>query len=198
MTLDYFTLVEFRTLPDVPQATFSDAVVTLAAEYVQGIIEGTCGTSFVPRTIVETLDGAGGTTLRLKSPYVLTITSVTVNGVAVTDQFTFDAGVLERRTTGTFLAQRWTTGRRNIVVTYTAGYSTTPPADIKGAAMDATRMRLLSQSPTSTVDARRTGLNTDMGTISYVVAGEKRPTGYPEVDAVIMRWATKLNTVTYP
>ena len=44
----------------------------------------------------------------------------------------------------------------------------------------------------SAIDDRRTSLSTEQGTVSYVIAGEDRPTGYPDVDAVIMRWARKL------
>lgn len=199
MTLDYFTLVEFRTLPDVPSGTYSDAKVTTAAEFMQEAVEGACQAYFVGRAVVETLDGTGGTTLRLKTPHVLSITSVTVDGVTLTDQFTVDAGILERRTAGTYTPQRWTQGRRNVVVTYQAGYATAPPKDIKDAVMWAVRDRLISQGTQNGIDVRRTSMTNDLGgTVQYVLPGEKRPTGYPELDAVIARWSRKLNTVTYP
>jgi hypothetical protein len=199
MTLDYFTLAELRALPDVTAGEFTDAQITTAGEFMQAIVESECQASFVSRATVETLDGTGGTTLRLKTPYVLSITSVTVDGVTLTDQFTVDAGILERRTTGTYTPQPWTRGRRNIVVTYAAGYSSTPPSDIKGAVMWAARDRLMSQGSQNGIDVRRTSVTNDLGgTIQYVLPGEKRPSGYPELDAVIGRWSRKLNTVTYP
>lgn len=198
MALDYFTLEEFRALPDVPEEDYDDAAVTAAAEYVQGIVEGVCQTSFVPRTVTETLDARGGTRLLLSTPYVREITSVTIDGVLSMDSFTAHHGVLERVTTGTFTPLQWGYGWRNVTVVYEAGYSDEPPADIKGAVMQATRARLLSQSSDAVMDDRRTSLNTEMGVIGFVVAGQKNPTGYPEVDAVLMRWAAKLNTVTFP
>jgi hypothetical protein len=198
MALDYFSIEEFRAQPDVPESKYNDAAVTAAAEYVQGIVEGHCGTSFVGRQAVETLDGTGTTTLRLATPYVLGVDSVTVNGTVLTDEYVVDAGVLERRAAGSFSSLSWSRGRRNVVVTYRAGYSDEPPADLKGAVIQAVRARLMATSSQATIDDRRTSLNTDMGVINYVIAGQERPTGYPEVDAVIMRWAKKLNTVTYP
>lgn len=198
MTLDYFTLAELRALPDVTAGEFTDAQITTAGEFMQEAVEGACQASFVGRSTVETLDGTGGTSLRLKTPHVISITSVTVDGVTLTDQFTVDAGILERRTAGTYTPQPWTRGRRNVVVTYSAGYSSTVPKDIKDAVMWAARDRLISQSSQNGVDVRRTSMTNDFGTVQYVLPGENRPTGYPELDAVISRWARKLNTVTYP
>lgn len=199
MALDYFTLEELRAEPDVASTErYPDDRVTAAGEYVQGIIEGACQTSFVAREVTETLDGTGATRLMLSTPFVLAVNSVTIDGVACTDEFTVSHGVLERRTVGTFTPLVWTRGRRNIVVNYDAGYSATPPADIKGAALQATRARLLATSDYSVINDRQTSLTTELGTIGFVVAGEDRPTGYPEVDAVINRWAKKLNTVTFP
>jgi hypothetical protein len=198
MALEYFTLAELRLLPDCAGSAFTDAQITTAGEFIQAAVETECQTSFVARSVTETLDGTGTTRLRLKTPYVVAITSVTVNGVALTDQFTVDAGILERRTAGTYTSQPWTLGRRNIVVVYTAGSSSTPPADIKDAALWAARDRLLAQSDRAGIDARRTSMTTEFGTVNYVIPGEKRPTGFPELDATIARWSRKLNTVTYP
>jgi len=78
-------------------------------------------------------------------------------------------------------------------VTYQAGYSATVPDDIREAAMQATRARLMETATNTGVDDRRTSLSNDMGTISFVIAGEGRPTGYPVVDEVIMGWKRKLD-----
>lgn len=199
MALDYFTLAEFRAVPDMDdESKYPDARVTAVGEYVQAVIEGACRTSFVPRAVTEVLDGDGSTSLRLSTPYVRAVTSVTIEGVLSTDTTSVVHGILERTTAGSYSPLSWTRGRRNVTVVYTAGYSTTPPADIKEAAMQATRARLMSTSEFSSIDDRRTSITNEMGTISFVIAGEERPTGYPEVDAVINRWAKKLNTVTYP
>ena len=199
MALDYFTLAEARALPDIDDTSkYPDARVTALGEYVQAVIESACQTSFAARTVVETLDGSGTTRILLKTPYVLSVTSVTIDGVTSTDTFSAQRGVLERRLTGSYTPLTWTEGRRNIVCTYQAGYSSTPPADIKEAALQATRARLMSSSAFSAIDDRRTSISNEMGVVSFITAGAKQPTGYPEVDAVINRWARKLNTVTFP
>jgi hypothetical protein len=79
------------------------------------------------------------------------------------------------------------------LVTYQAGYSSTPPSDIKEAALQATRARLLTMDSQAGIEDQRTSLSTDQGTVNYVIAGEDRPTGYPEVDEVIMGWKRKLD-----
>jgi hypothetical protein len=51
--------------------------------------------------------------------------------------------------------------------------------------MWATRDRLLGQGDMAGIDVRRTTVATEFGTTSYVLPGEKRPTGYPDLDALI-------------
>ncbi|HKY57538.1 MAG TPA: hypothetical protein VJL80_05830 [Aeromicrobium sp.] len=200
MALDYFTLAEFRALPDMNDSSmWSDARVTAIGEYIQGVIEGECQTSFVARSTTETLDGSGTTRLLLKTPYVLSITSATINGTAVTDTMSVSRGVVERVVAGTYNPMTWTLGRRNVTIVYSAGYSTTPPSDIKEAALQGARAYALETSEKSGTLARRSSVTNDLGgTTSYVLAGEEQPTGYPQVDAVIVRWKRKLNKVTYP
>lgn len=189
---DYFTLAEFRTLPQMSDAAkYPDAAVDRAAAYITAIIERECGTSFIPRAVTETLDGSGTGTLVLSSPYARSLTSVSVGGVAVAvGNLTATGGVLRYLDGST----SWSRGAQNVTVAYQAGYTTAPPADIKEAAMQGTRARLLETASTSLVDDRRTGMTTDTGgTINFVIAGENRPTGYPTVDAVILGWKRRLD-----
>jgi hypothetical protein len=121
------------------------------------------------------------------------LTSVTVDGVAVTvGLLTANSGVLRYLDRGTV----WpTTAEANVVVVYSAGEYTTCPADVKDTVMQATRDRLLSQSDRAGVDVRRTSMNTEFGTVNYVIPGEKRPTGYPDLDALIASY--QRTTPTY-
>lgn len=191
---DYFTLAELRALPQMSDATkYPEARVLAAAAYITSIIEREVGTSFVPRAVTETLDGTGGPSLSLGSPYVQSLSSVTAGGTVLnlaTVRATRGFGLLEFVSGGSV----WPTGRDSVTVAYLSGYSTTPPADIKEAALTATRWRLLATNSNAELDARRTSLTNDMGgTTSYAIAGPDRPTGYPEVDAVIMGWKHKLD-----
>jgi hypothetical protein len=112
---------------------------------------------------------------------------VTVGGTTVSvSGLTAVGGVLRYATSGSYTGTVWTAGAGNVVVTYTAGRYTTCPADIKDAVMWATRDRLLSQGDRAGIDVRRTSMSNDLGgTTTYLLPGEKRPTGYPDLDALI-------------
>jgi hypothetical protein len=200
VALEYFTLAEIRALPDVTEGGYSDAVIEAANAHFVSIVEREVGTSFISRTVTDEVHDGGVYEIILKKRFVLSVTSATENGTAVTDTLSVSSnGLLQRFATGSYTPKVWLSGSRNIRVTYSAGYSATCPADLKSAVMWATRDRLITQGSQNGIDVRRTSVTNDLGgTIQYVLPGEKRPTGYPELDAVIARWANKLNTVTYP
>lgn len=186
---DYFTLDELRDLPDVDGFGVEDC--ERAAAYIVGVIEREVETSFISRTIVDEVhDGSAGQ-IFLDEPYVLSVTEVLENGVAVSDTLTARAGILRRTNAGQSIG--WAQGYGNILVTYEAGYSDTPPDDVKEAALRGTRLHLLAKAEKSSANARRTSLSGDMGVENFVVAGEDRPTGYPEVDATILGWKSRLH-----
>lgn len=191
---DYFTLAELRALPDISDtARYTDARCLASAAYITSIIEREVGTSFIARTITAEIHDGGCPAILLRHPFVRSVTSVTENGTTVTDDVRAASGVLRRFPTGSYIPLPWLPGVGNISVTYQSGYSATPPADLKDAAMQASRARLLTMDSQAGIEDRRTSLSTDQGTIGFVIAGEGRPTGYPEVDEVIMGWKRKLN-----
>ena len=197
MAFEYFTEAELRALPHMSDTTkFPTARCDAAAAYIVGIIEREVGTSFIARTVTdEVYDGTGDDELILNAWHIQSVTSAKVNGVAVTGTLTARNGVLRRISSGSTVD--WPEGDSNITVTYEAGYSSTPPADVKEAALKGTRAHLLSTMANSAMDDRRTSLSTDMGTVSFVVAGQDRPTGYPDVDAVILSWRNRLSVGVY-
>lgn len=180
---DYFTLTEFRALPDMANATtYPDARVEASAAYFTSVVEREVGAPFIPRSVTETLDGTGASTLVLSTIHVRSLTSVTVGGVAVTvGDLTAEYGILRYLNGGT----SWAGGVQNVTVTYMAGEFAVCPPDIKEPVMWATRDRLLNQATSAGVDARKTSVQTEFGTTNYVLPGERRPTGYPELDAAI-------------
>ncbi len=187
---DYFTLAEFRELPDMGEARFTDARIEVVAAAATATIERVVGTSFVARSQTATLDGTGGTTLPLPHAYVLSLTALSFSGTA---QTVGDFGVLPGGVVYATSGAAFPSGSRNIVATYDAGYSSTPPADIKDAAMWATRARLLETNSASVMNDRRSSV-TDAtgGTTTFVIPGEDRPFGYPLVDAVVLGWRSRL------
>jgi hypothetical protein len=149
----------------------------------------------VARTVTDEVHDGGRYSIPLRSTHVLAITSATQNGVAVSSgELNLDGTILERFATNATWPTLWTSGRRNIKVTYTSGYCVLAdiPKDIKEAALQGTRARLLTMDSQAGIEDRRTSLSTDAGTVQFVIAGEGRPTGYPEVDEVIMGWKRKL------
>lgn len=192
---DYFTLVEFRLLPDCGGSAFTDAQILAAAAYFTTIVEREVKRPFIPRTYTDTLDGNGRTGLVLTHPNVRSLTSVTVSGVAVTvGNLTATSGVLRYSTSGGGELTTWTSGTSNVVAVYTAGDFATCPPDVKDAVMWATRDRLLSQGDQNGVDIRRTSITTDYGTTSYVLPGANSPTGYPDLDALIASYRRNVST----
>ena len=188
---DYFTLAELKALPDMSGET--DARIEAAAAWAVEIIEREVGTSFVARTVTDEVHDGGDAIVVLDTPYVLSVTSATENGSAVTDTLSAKAGVLRRFSTGSYAPGAWLAGCGNVTVTYEAGYSSTPPGDIKEAALAATRWHLLEGRANNVHSPRQTSITNEMGgTVNFATAGADRPTGYPDVDAVIIGWRTRL------
>jgi len=169
---EYFTLEEFRDLGGMDdEGKYSDATIERAAAYIVAVIERVVGTSFVPRTFTRTVPLVNGSPA-LSAPFVL----------EVTDQ--------QDVTTGSSYPFG---GTSNVSVTYRAGYSETPPADIKEAAMQGTRARVLDTASNARINDRTSQMTNEAGgTTTYVLAGMERPTGYPDVDAVILGWRRRL------
>lgn len=193
---DYFTLDEFRTLPDVPPSEYSDAKVLAAAAHFTTIVERETDHAFIPRTITDVLDGTGTSNLILTRNNVRSLTSCTVDGVTVdVALLTTRHGVLRYKTNSGGWRKTFPCGAGNVTVVYSAGDATCP-ADIKDAVMWATRDRLISQNETSGSWDRKSSVSNAVGdTIQYVLPGEKRPTGYPELDALIASYVR--NTASF-
>lgn len=188
--MPYFTTDELRALPDVQDpGRFSDERLTAAHDWIASIVERECDTSFIVKTITETLDGDGSVQLPLSDAYARSITSATVDSDVVdVNTLLLRNGYLRYLDGYT----PWSSALANITVTYTAGYSTEPPPDLKEAMMRGARNWLLTSDAWSGKDSRATSISNDGGTIGLVVAGPDRPTGYPDVDTTIMAWARRV------
>lgn len=197
---DYFTLAELRALPDVSNASkYPDSrVLDVAAQFV-AIIEREVGVAFIARTVTAERHDGGTDEITLNRGYVRSITSATENGVAVSDTLTADAGGVLLRFSGANGGTpiSWASGRRNVSVTYVHGYSAAPPADIKAQALKATRLELMATAATNGMNDRQTSLSTEQGVIGFIVAGPDRPTGYPQLDAVIKGWQARLDVLGF-
>lgn len=194
MALTYFTLAELRGMPDLTDAyQFGDERLTSAGEYVEAVIERVVGTSFVARTVTGERHDGGSDSIALDRPYPIAVSAATEDGVAVTDTLRIVGGLLRRYSdTSSFVPLVWNAGVGNVTVTYTAGYSTTPPADIKEAALRAARFRLLTSHEAASVTDRALSISNEFGNVQLSYAGLNNPFGLPDVDAVIVGWRDRL------
>lgn len=183
----YFTVEEARSIGGISSST-SDAEIESARFSVEDQIEANCDTSFVSRLVVEELSpNPGEPFVRLTEAYVLRVVSVEDHGVDITDEVVVDGRYLWREPVG----MRWSPGLRSVRVAYEAGWSESPPEDLRRAAINATRYRLLEEARVGTPSNVVT-IGTDVGTVRMAVASLKAPFGVPEVDAVVLRWAQKV------
>jgi hypothetical protein len=177
--MPYFDIAELRAIPDVSDAVkYPDVRLASARAWIEAIIERHVGTSFIDRSRVRTVDGNGRNSLLLPG-YASSVLSVAVNGVALTDFVLSSAGVLTL-TSGAFVY-----GTQNVVVTYLE--NATPagvPEDLKWAAMEAARYKLKERD--SRISSRTVSeFDGEGGTTRFAMPGLDRPTGLPDVDAVI-------------
>jgi hypothetical protein len=191
---DYFTVAELQALPDC--AAFIEAQILPAAAYFTTIVEREIGRAFIPRTITDELDGDNTSSLLLSRVNGTSVTSATVDGATVDPTLlTCRGGRLRYKAVGSTYRKPFLRGVANVTVTYTAGEATCP-ADIKNGVMWATRDRLLGQSDSAGIDIRKTSMTNELGgTTTYLLPGEKRPTGYPDLDALIASYVR--NTATF-
>lgn len=199
MSFDYFALSELRALPGMSDSvTYTDTRCQAAHDWIVGVVERTVGTSFIGRTVTgEKYDG-GGAAIVLMEPYVLSVQSVTENGVTVTDPLLIRGGnVLIKVPASSNYALRWYAGTDSVIVNYTAGYSATPPLDIKEACLKAARYHLLETDSDAAVDERKVQITSDQGTVTMSPVDEDHPTGYPSVDAVIIGWRDRLDVLGF-
>lgn len=117
---------------------WNEGLSAFIRRYIDGPIETTAYS--------ESLDGTGETTVMLSYRPVLSLTSLTIDGTAVAvddDGLEFyEHGLL-------YYDGGFTSGRKNVVVGYTAGYGDAVPEDLKLAVMlileQAAQTKLLQQ-----------------------------------------------------
>ena len=112
--------------------TNSDTVLTALVTNVSAAIESYCNRTFAQTSYTETRNGGCGPKLFLANGPITAVSSLSVNGQgvspapdAVSGGYVFDSNVLYIRPGGAG-PQECCKGIQNVVVSYTAGYATTP------------------------------------------------------------------------
>lgn len=180
-----FTVSELRgldkELSDVTK--YPHKVVVATREGAEEWIEDLCNFAFRPRGRRSTLDGSGRDVLILDELFPIKVVSAKVGGTAFTPAEISEVALYPWggavRKNGV-----WEGGNRNVEIHYEHGLSQ-PPEPIRRAAMLLTRHILVNKAAPD----RTESITTDVGTFRLAVAGEGKPTGIPEVDAVIAQLA---------
>lgn len=182
----YCTLAEVRALDTMSgsPAAYTDAMITEAIAYATARIDAETGTSWEYKTSTVTRDGNGFAAIDTGVLFVRAVTTSVEDGVSVSvvGWAGTDTGII-RRPTGTFPVS--STVGRNVVLTFTAGATSTAPDDIRFAARTLARwycLQLLSRTPSNVLQTV-----TDMGTTTHVQPGGpfNNATALPEVNQVL-------------
>jgi hypothetical protein len=145
------SLTPFITVQDLSDRLGRDVTAdpgaTSAVDAACQICRTIAEQEFNAGTALAALDGTGTDALLLPQRPVGTISSVTVNGGTVTDWALSEAGVLFRGTAGARRSSlpTWPRGRQNVQVTYSHGYGTLVPADVREVALNVAMRALVQQ-----------------------------------------------------
>lgn len=183
-----FELHELRSQPGIDDAnTYPIDVLRLARDQVTTLINEYTQTAFVETYDKAIDDGKFSNTFLVPRVPPRRVIGATVNGTAVdTSAYTVDRDGRIRSSSS------WTSGRtqgQGVEVRYVYGYDYVP-ADLKRAAL-----RLATQwlrSVDSQIPDRARQMTTSWGTYTLTTASEEYPTGYPDIDSVIRRYAWRL------
>lgn len=161
------------------QSDYTDDLKQQAVMVALSALEREAGVAFSPRTLTETISGAGETSVFVKWPKVTNVASVTMDGVAV------DVADVRWRPHGRLtLPSTWTDGQDNISVTYTHGYDPSPDDALRAVALLASS--LLADGP---YDDRGYGITDEGGAIRLLTAGVQGAAfSIPEVQACLKRY----------
>lgn len=168
----------------------ADSVLYPAAKVRQKRIEAeqrfenACRRAFTRRGKRVVLDGNNRPTLMLPDVDIASIYELKIDGTVVSDLSNiavYPDGRLTY-TDGTV----WETGERNISVWYAYGMQDTPEP-VRGACLLLASDALIP----SAVPRRATAQSTDIGDFRLTIAGRDGETGIPDVDAVIVSFASR-------
>lgn len=189
----YFELAELRAMNDLGSDTaYPTARLRAARDWIEGRIDQACNASFVRRYARDRwASWAGDTRLVLRdSAWPRRLLSVTVAGTAqdVSTLAVTPYGEVTYSTGLPWLVYGW----QAVDVRYEAAYVDVCPPDLHDAALQAARWRLISTDGQSGIPSRATSLTNEFGNVQLATARTgDRPTGIPDVDAVIVDWARR-------
>jgi len=189
---DYCTIAEIRALEEMDDETaIPDDTITEAIDYAEELIDRFTGTSWVYKSYSLTLTGNGKDSIRMVDDegrtimFPRTIASCTIDGTSqTTANWALHPEGIITRDSGAFTFKH---PGRNVVISGTAGLTSSAPQDIAWCARTIARQYLIEL--VSRLPERATGLNTPDGNIMLAQASAHpdRPTSLPDVNARLVR-----------
>ena len=177
----WVSLADIRAVPSLTNETsYPNEKLAEARIWFEDKAELFIGRAYVPRFGHEVIDGSGSDTIFLDHLNIRTLLYVKVGGVAQSGMDDWDlyrSGKVVR-SSGIFAS-----GSLNVEVGFEYGLDE-PDADLRQAALTAIRARLLGDR--SGIPERAVTMTTDVGGFTLTLAGKDRPTGIPDVDAVLL------------
>lgn len=126
-------------LPLSSSNTTDDQLLARLVAAASAVVSQYCGRTFTTASHVETRDGTGATALVCRQAPITAVTSLTIGGqpLALSTQPGQRGYYVSDPITGVIALEgaTFTRGRGNVVLTYTAGFATTP-ADVEQAVID--------------------------------------------------------------
>ena len=186
----YTTLAEVRALSGLEdEDPYSDANITEGIAWATDVIDEWCGVPFEPKAFTVTLDGTGRRTIWTEKPLLVSLTAVSIDGVALSSSdwaawALYEDGMI-RRDEGVFAAS--TTGR-NVVISGTHGHASVPES-VAYAARTLARwyvLKLESETPSNAITATN-----EWGTVVLAQPGKHGPTPLPQVNEVLKRYRVR-------
>lgn len=168
---------DFASTEDYPPAR-----LRLARDTVESTFADACPAAFYPTFARRTLPGGRTTWLALDDLEVTAVRTISVDGTPLTGD-ELDAVTVLGETGHLVRTAGWGTTAAVVDVAYEHGLDEVPP-DVRLAAMTYAA-GLLKESA---IPSRATAVDGATGTIRLSIAGRDGITGYPDVDAVLVRW----------
>lgn len=141
MTVDYASLTALVSLADVKARlgitdTSEDTVLTALIQVATGAIHDFLGYDITSQSRSEIYSGDGRKTLYPRHTPITAVSSLTVNGVAISAAASVNtAGYVISNQRIDLRGHDFLKGIQNIALSYTAGYATVPAAVAEAAAM---------------------------------------------------------------
>lgn len=188
----YFDLDDLRVRADIgDEMAHSNERLETARCDAEDLVRQYLHTDMVGVFRSDLVHGSGTKYMYLPD-YARSVRQVTIDGTAI-DLAGVDVeahGVLVR-------PDLWTkssTGQANIRRRWIAGYDDQPDERLRAALITYGRWRLL-EAKDEGMPAGATRIDTQVGALQIAIATPDRPTGIPQVDAVIMDWRRRLGVV---